>query len=95
VICLDEMGPQRARSTPGKRLVRAQAQDQADGTMRPAKRAAPEAAYGRRGKGYRFGAWRPAAAEAVTKPYARSTMANWVDCLAHVNAWRPIDGPQV
>jgi DDE superfamily endonuclease len=95
VICLDEMGPESAKSTPGTRLVRAQAQDQADGTVRPAERARPEADYGRRGKGYLFGAFRPATGEAFTKPYECRTTANWVDFLAHVNAWLPVDCQQV
>ena len=95
MICLDARGPERAKSTPGKRLVRAQAQAQADGTVRPAKRATQEADYGRRGKGYIFGALRPATGEAFTKPYERRTTANWVDFLAHVNAWLPTACQQV
>jgi transposase len=95
VICLDEMGPERAKSTPGNRLVRAQAQDQADGTVRPAERATQEADYGRRGTGYIFGAFRPATGEAFTKPYERRPAANWADFPAHVEAWAPSDGDPV
>jgi hypothetical protein len=95
VICLDAMGPESAKSTRGQRLVRAQAQDQANGTVRPAERATQEADDGRRGKGYIFGALRPATGEVCTKPYERRTAANWADCLDHVEAWLPTDGDPV
>jgi DDE superfamily endonuclease len=95
VICLDEMGPESAKSTLGQRLVRAQVQDQADGTVRPAERAPQEADYGRRGKGYIFGALRPATGEVFTKPYERRTAAKWADFLAHVEAWLPTSGDPV
>jgi transposase len=95
VICLDEMGPESAKSTLGQRLVRAQAQEQADGTLRPAERATQEADYGRRGKGYLFGAIRPTTGDVFTKPYERRTAANWADFLAHVEAWLPTDGGPV
>jgi transposase len=45
--------------------------------------------YGRRGKGYIFGAFRPATGEAFTAPYAGRTTANWVDFLEQVDAWVP------
>jgi hypothetical protein len=92
VICLDEAGPESAKSTLGQRLVRAQAQHRADGTARPAERATQEADYRRRGKGYTFGAFRPATGDAFTKPYERRTAASWADFLAHVEAWLPTDG---
>ena len=95
MIGLDERGPESATSMPGQRLVRAQAQDQADGTVRPAERATPEADDGRRGQGYSVGALRPATGEAFTTPDARRTAANWADCLAHVEAWLPTDGDPV
>jgi hypothetical protein len=66
VICLDEMGPESAKSIPGKRLVRAPMQGPGAETVRPAGRATPAADYGRRGKGYLFGAFRPATGEAFT-----------------------------
>ena len=47
--------------------------------------------YGRRGKGYLFGAFRPATGDALTRPYDRRTTANWVDFLAQVEAWLPTD----
>jgi transposase len=95
VLCLDEMGPESAKSPPGQRLVRAQAQAQADGTGRPAARAPQEADDGRRGKGDIFGAFRPATGEVFTTPYERRTAANWADFWAHVEAWLPTGGDPV
>ena len=54
VVCLDEMGPQSARSYPGRRVVKP--------APPKAQRAKQEIDYGRRGKGYVFGAFRPATA---------------------------------
>jgi transposase len=51
--------------------------------------------YGRRGKGYVFGAFKPADGEALTAPYARRTTANYVDFLARVEAWIPPDVERV
>ena len=58
VVCLDEMGPQSARSYPGRRVVKPAAPK--------AQRAKQEIDYGRRGKGYVFGAFRPATGAALT-----------------------------
>src|SRR4051794_2203529 len=66
------MGPQSARSYPGRRVVKP--------APPKAQRAKQEIDYGRRGKGYVFGAFRPATGEAFTAPYAGRTTANWVDC---------------
>ncbi len=90
MICLDEMGPESAKSFPGPRLVR----PATDGA-RPAERATQEADYGRRGKGYSFGAFRPATGEAFTHPYAGRTIANWVDFLERVEGWVPADAGAV
>jgi hypothetical protein len=95
VICLDAMGPESAKSTLGQRLVRAPAQDQSAGTVRPAERAPQAADDGRRGKGDIFGASRPATGEVLTTPYERRTAANWADCWAHVEAWLPTGGGPV
>jgi transposase len=84
VIDLDEMGPESAKSFPGQRLVHAELP--ADGS-RPAERARQEADYGRRGKGYVFGAFRPATGEAFTQTYAGRTIANFVDFLERTDAW--------
>jgi transposase len=77
VICVDEMGPESAKSFAGQQLVNA--------TKRPAERATQEIDYGRRGKGYIFGAFQPATGEAFTQDYARRTIANWVDFLEQID----------
>ncbi len=86
VLCLDEMGPESAKSFAGHELVRA-----APAEHRPAERARQEVDYGRRGKGYVFGAFRPATGEALTQGYARRTTANWVDFLGRVEHWVPAE----
>src|ERR671933_1080456 len=80
VICLDEMGPQAAKSYPGRRLLRPAGPG--------AERARQEIDYGRRGvAGYVFGASQPASGAALTLTYERRTTANWVDFLGRVDAW--------
>ena len=83
VVCLDEMGPQSARSYPGRRVVKP--------APPKAQRAKQEIDYGRRGKGYVFGAFRPATGEAFTAPYTGRTTANWVDFLGAVEGWIKAD----
>jgi transposase len=80
------MGPEAAKSFLGQQVVRA-LPDPAD--ERPAERATQEVDYGRRGKGYIFGAFAPATGEAFTAPYPGRTIANWVHFLEHVEAWIP------
>jgi len=82
------MGPESAKSFPGQQVVRA-LPDPADG--RPAERARMAVDYGRRGKGYIFGAFQPATGEALTAPYAGRTIVNWVDFLEQVETWIPAD----
>jgi hypothetical protein len=84
VVCLDEMGPQGAKSFPGRQLVRALPDPEG---RRPAERARQEVDYGRRGKGYIFGAFQPGSGEAFTLPYSGRTTANWVDFLERVESW--------
>jgi hypothetical protein len=81
VICLDEMGPESAKSFPGARLV---ATDP-EGTRRT--RARQEIDYGRRGWGYVFGAFVPVTGAALTVPYPRRTTANFVAFLEEVEDW--------
>jgi transposase len=81
VICLDELGPEAAKRHPGCRVIRP------DPTGERRVRATQEIDDGRRGKGYVFGAFRPATGEAFTAPYAGRTIANWVDFLEQVDAW--------
>lgn len=80
------MGPESAKSFPGRELVRA-LPDPAG--KRPVERATQEVDYGRRGKGYVFGAFKPADGEALTKDYDRRTIVNWVDFLERVDGWIP------
>jgi transposase len=84
VICLDEMGPLSAKSFAGQRVVKPFPEGQ---PLPPAERARQEADYGRRGKGYVFGAFRPATGEAFTHPYSGRTTANWVDFLERTDCW--------
>ncbi len=84
------MGPESAKSFPGQQLVRAAATED-----QPAERAKQEVDYGRRGKGYIFGAFRPHTGEAFTHPYPSRSAANWVDFLEQVDAWLPGDAGQV
>jgi transposase len=101
------MGPESAKSFPGQELVpveapAAPAQTQrstpstaGSGVASPLVRATQEIDYGRRGKGYVFGAFKPADGEALTAPYARRTTANYVYFLARVEAWIPPDVERV
>jgi transposase len=84
-VCLDQLGPEAAKSFPGPRLVRARP-DRPGGR---AERAGQEIDYGRRGSGYLFGAFQPVSGEALTAPYRGRTIANWVDFLEQVEAWIP------
>jgi len=81
VICLDEMGPESAKSHPGQRVVRP------DPAGERRVRAIQEIDYGRRGTGDVFGAFCPATGAAFTLPYLGRTIANWVDFLEQVEAW--------
>ena len=92
VVCLDELGPESAKSFPGQQPVRALP---AVGGAQLTARATQEIDYGRRGKGYIFGAFVPATGLALTAPYAGRTIANWVDFLAQVDTWLPTDSQQV
>jgi len=89
VICLDEMGPEGAKSFGGRRAVRP------DPTGERRARAKQEADYGRRGSGYVFGAFEPATGEALAVPYGRRTTANWVDFLDRADAWVAAGGGRV
>ena len=80
------MGPEGAKSFPGTEVI-----DPAPRPGRPAGRAKQAADYGRRGKGYIFGAFRPATGEALTCPYGGRTTANWIDFLDRVERWVPAD----
>ena len=79
VVCLDGMGPVASKSHPGQRVVRSAAPD--------AERARQEVDYGRRGKGYVFGAFCPATGAALTATYDGRTATNWVDFLEQAEGW--------
>ena len=81
------MGPEAAKSFPGKQVVHAQSDPQ---TGQAAERAKQEIDYGRRAKGYVFGAFQPATGEALTMPYDRRTTVNWIDFLNQVEQWVPV-----
>jgi transposase len=83
------MGPESAKSFPGVRLVREPRPSLQDPHRIVAERATQEADYGRRGKGYIFGAFRPATGDAMTRPYDARSTANVVDFLEHTEAWLP------
>ena len=73
------MGPQASKSYPGQRVVRPAGPC--------AERAKQEIDYGRRGKGYIFGAFCPATGAAFTATYEGRTTTNWVDFLGQVEGW--------
>lgn len=79
MVCVDETGPESAKSFAGAHLV--------DVTTRPAKRGKQEIDYGRRGKGYGFGAFQPESGKALTCTAARRTTANFVAFLERVETW--------
>ena len=86
------MGPESAKTYPGRAPVRV-----GPGPDQPAAagRATQEIDYGRRGKGYIFGAFRPATGDAFTRPYAGRGTANWVAFLEEVELWLPAEAGRV
>jgi hypothetical protein len=84
------MGPESAKSFPGRRPLQL-----SRASSEPATRARQEIDYGRRSKGYIFGALVPATGVAFIAPYAGRTIANWVDFLEQVDAWLPADAERV
>jgi transposase len=80
------MGPVTARTYWGQQLVQAAP---AQEPPQPAGRARREIDYGRRAKGYVFGALQPASGAALTNCYAGRSTANFVDFLHMVEAWAP------
>jgi hypothetical protein len=61
----------------------------------PAGRARQEIDYGRRGKGYVFGACCPATGAAFTRPYPGRGTANWVAFLEEVEGWVPQEAERI
>ena len=77
------MGPEGAETHPGR------------GVVAGAQRATHEIDDGRRGKGYLFGAFRPATGAAFARPYGGRGTADRVDLLAQVELWRPAEAGRV
>ena len=77
------MGPESAKTFPGRAVVAGP------------RRATQEIDYGRRGKGYIFGAFRPATGDAFTRPYAGRGTANGVAFLEGVELWLPAEAGRV
>jgi DDE superfamily endonuclease len=92
-MCLDEMGPVAAKTFAGQAVVRLPDPQQLGQAVQPipTPRATQEIDYGRRGKGYVFGAFRPDTGEAFTHPYLSRSAVNWVDFLTRVDEWIPHD----
>jgi transposase len=81
------MGPLSAKSYAGRELVRPQPP--------PAGRARQEIDYGRRGKGYVFGAFCPATGAALTRPYPGRGATHWLAFLEAVEDWLPAEVERV
>jgi DDE superfamily endonuclease len=82
------MGPVAAKSYSGQQLVPT---TPATAPLGPGQRATQEIDYGRRGKGYIFGAFHPAPGEARTRDYVGRTSTNWVDFLSPGEQWVPTE----
>lgn len=78
------MGPVAAKSYQGHELVKAKAQ-KTNGIVQPAGRAKQAVDYGRRDKGYVFGALQPATGESFTEDYKQRTAVNWANFLEKVD----------
>lgn len=78
------MGPESAKRFPGREVI-----PTAPTPETAAGRAKQEIDYGRRGKGYIFGAFRPATGDAFTHPYGGRTAVNWAEFLGRVGEWIP------
>ena len=90
-MCLDELGPEAAKSYQGQQVVRKNPTE-----TTPAGRAKQEIDYGRRGNaGYVFGALEPATGEVHTATYTARTTTNWVNFLERVEGWLPAEVERV
>ena len=79
------MGPQVGQELPGQQPS-APSHGGDDGSPRPSGPGRRSTTAGA-GKGYIFGAFRPATGEALTAPLPEPHAANWVDFLEQVEAW--------
>ena len=83
LLDIDEMGPVSAKSYAGQQLI--------DTTVRPAERAKQELDYGRRGKGYVFGALWETTGACYTQCYPRRTKTHFLDFLCWVDSQLPTE----
>ena len=81
------MGPEAAKSFPGRQPVQRRPPDQPAGPRRRSTTAAAAS--------YAFGAFQPATGAAFTICYGGRTTANWVAFLEQVDAWLPADATRV
>jgi hypothetical protein len=81
ILDIDEMGPIAAKSYPGQQAIAV--------TARPAQRATQEIDYGRRGKGYVFGAFWETTGACWTHCYPRRTKTHFIDFLSWVDVQVP------
>lgn len=81
ILDIDEMGPVSAKSYPGQQAVNV--------TVRPAERARQEIDYGRRGKGYVYGALWETTGDCWTQCYLRRCKADFIDFLCSVDSQVP------
>ena len=81
ILDIDEMGPVSAKSYPGQQAI--------DVNKRPAERAKQEIDYGRRGKGYVYGALWETVGDCWTQCYLRRTIAHFIDFLGFVDEQIP------
>ncbi|MDQ4078981.1 MAG: transposase [Chloroflexota bacterium] len=84
VVCLDQLGPESAKSFPGQQVVSLHD----DGRR---TRATQEIDDGRRGTDSIFGAFTPADGAALTMPDDRRTSTNWIDVLSRGEARLPTE----
>ena len=77
------MGPVAAKSYPGQQAI--------DVNARPAERATQEIDYGRRAKGYVYGALCESTGECWTQCYPRRIKAHFVDFLCKVDEHVPLE----
>jgi hypothetical protein len=83
------MGPVAAKSYPGQELVKIVPEPDDKGRPRTSQRARQEIDYGRREKGYIYGALQPLNGRALTEPYEHRNAALWADFLEKAEAWVP------
>lgn len=86
------MGPVAAKSYPGAQLVHALP---AAAPVPPAERARQEIDYGRRDKGYIFGAFVPHSGAALTADYPSRSAVRFADFLIKTEAWLPVEAERV